>query len=193
MSSGALPEPAPNLAPSPPYTGVHGDPCTPVEARMSTPPFGNMTRYNASSAIDGDLETLMATNSWRSNHWLSTRLAARTAVGQVAVWARQDALPWFMHCFEIYVGDDWREHGTQCGTRQCYEMGRHVPTPYVVDCAGAVGGFVTLEQCAPRTARQRARLAAARAFLLYRPLPHTLSCACGAPAARCPTRSPTTT
>ena len=111
---------------------------------MSTPPFS--AAYTAANAIDGDIGTIIATQQGPSGHWLSVRFDTPAAVSFIAVINRQDSLAYFIHCFNIWLGDSFAEFGTHCGGTQCYDTTQPVSVPFMVGCDGVVAEYVTLSR-----------------------------------------------
>ena len=99
--------------------------------------------YGASAAIDNDLTTICASREG-SSEWLSIRKAPATPIGHVAVFSRRDAYAYLLGEFEVVVGDSVGTATTSCGTR-AYSSSLE-PAPYVVDCGGAVGEYVTVRR-----------------------------------------------
>jgi hypothetical protein len=129
-------------------------------ARLSTTLSAGLL-YPASNAIDGDIDTRSVTRK-RQGNWISVELPESTAVQYVALYNRVDlkgSWPAQLGTFEVWVssaaGDTASSSAVMCGTasyRNPVDSWRHArldSEPYVVDCSGVYGQFVTVKQVGP--------------------------------------------
>jgi len=100
--------------------------------------------FPASNAIDGDLSSLCATSN-EQQAWASVRVPPGTAVGAVGVYNRDDIEEYirWLGAFDVWVGSSFGDLAVRCGewSGETTSAG-----PYVIDCGGAVGEYVTVRQ-----------------------------------------------
>jgi hypothetical protein len=119
------------------------------------------SRYPASNAIDGRLETIVASRGQQGG-WLSVEAHTRSTIEYVAVYNRIDLTgvwPAQLGTFEVWVGssegDTSPSTAQLCGTMSARTNLNHRDhEPYVVRCnpwwhASANGAFVTIKQTGP--------------------------------------------
>lgn len=100
--------------------------------------------FAAQKAIDGDPSTLCASNQ-QVNAWLSVRLPSSTPIAYVSILNRGDSEEYaaWLSSFEVWVGSSFGDtSAVKCGELNVPAMAG----PFVVNCAGAQGKFVTLRQ-----------------------------------------------
>ena len=138
----------PNAAPTPPASALTN--ATREAAHMSSTWDGS---YAASMAIDGDNQTISATQ-WAAANWLSVRIPIGTPVAYASILNRQDDPKYaaFLGTFEIYVGghpgDISSPHAHKCGFGAYDAATNHLP--YLIFCGNSQAGhFVTLHQTGP--------------------------------------------
>lgn len=108
----------------------------------------NRRQYPSSNIIDGNFNTLCATNNQR-NSWVSVRVPPSSTVGYVAVYNRNDHGPFmeWLSPFEVWVGaspGDVSASATRCGGVMEVDTSQG-GVPFVVECpTSAVGEYVTL-------------------------------------------------
>jgi len=95
------------------------------------------------NVIDGNFETTYKSVKAR-NPWLSLNLGSETRVGLVKVYNRQDKYAKWLTGFEIWLSNKAgsRNKELKCGGAEFDE--RAEPRPYVIDCRGQAGSFVTI-------------------------------------------------
>ena len=129
---------------------------------MPAPPFASLTRlqrhdawlssthsslYQASAAIDNDLDTLCA-SAWPSTDpWLTIHIPDHSRVGFVVVYNRADDLASYLTPFSIWVGTGNTDSDPAAsGSHQCGGVQEvpHTGGPFTVDCGEVVGNNVAI-------------------------------------------------
>ena len=99
--------PPPNSPPAPPLASLTE--ITPISAQLGQPYPGEMgSRYPASHAIDGDLQSkVLSVSALSSDQWLSVRLPLGSRVDYVAIYNRNDNNLYhsWLSPFELWLGD----------------------------------------------------------------------------------------
>lgn len=110
----------------------------------STSSSFNAQLFPAAHLIDGDMATLIATESTTAN-WAQIAIPASTPVSYVAIYNRNDESQYmaWLGSFDVYVGTAASPYATKCGSVADYsEAG-----PRIVQCPTApVGDVVRIEQ-----------------------------------------------
>jgi len=121
----------------------------PLPARGASMSSTYANKYKASKCIDGvDVcTTKVCATHTENSPWLSITVSANSRVGFVAVHNRRDRDGDLLAPFEVWVGNNEGASSTGRGAVRC--GGRHNPptsvNPFVADCNGAIGKYVTLK------------------------------------------------
>jgi hypothetical protein len=125
--------------------------------------------YPASNVIDDDTDTIAATRK-REGNWMALQLSQVTAIQYVQLTNRVDlagSWPAQLGTFEVWVGsapgDTSSLSAVMCGAAKYHDLWNHLrqshysghpedkergvdKEPYMIDCNGANGQFVTVKQ-----------------------------------------------